>query len=409
MASRYGRTPLLVWDEDDYTDLTPAAQHLDYVMRHDPTLSPCGRVDWRPARIAAKARGWTVAQIEDAAAELEAAGFACFDAVTEEAVTRRHIRWDEPLRNPKMAIALCRAYGAVASKRLRAAVVTEVRLARELHPEFSSWTSPLSAEQVTRLLGLPSLEDLGITNGIGNRIGFPATGDIADADRFGSPIGSVIEDDDSNTNPDDSITNGIANRIGNPIRSGSPATIHQSPVTTGGYVTGERHQAPEPERNDPPPNPPSDHDDPDGEPSPTCPRHPDGNDTGEPCRGCRTARETAEHRQADRDRATAAKQAADRESAAELRRAAIAACPLGCAETGGYIGTRVCDHDPGTLDRARRGSAAVRAALAAKRGETATPTPEPAADPEPPPTATTATDSGAPSTQPDKTQEPANA
>ncbi|MGV9818399.1 hypothetical protein [Nocardia xishanensis] len=340
-----------------------------------------------------------------------------FDETTEEALSRVHIHWDELLRNPKMAIALCRAYGSVASKVARAAVVTEVRRVREEHPEYSSWTSRLSAEMLTRLLTLPSLEDLGhgdlITNPIGNQI----TNHIGDAEpvEITNRIGNPDRSESPTTEPDPAEavtnrnTNGIGNEIGNPIRSGSPATSHQSPVTTGGYVTGVRHQAPEPERNEPPPNSSIEPDTPDDEPSATCPRHPDGNDSGEPCRGCRTARETAERRQADRDRAVAAKRAADREAAAELRRAAIDACPLGCAETGGYRGTQVCDHDPDTLDRARRGSAAVRAALAARRAEKPTGTDEPDNDPEPPPTATAAADSGTPSMQPDETEEPAHA
>lgn len=381
MPSRYGRTPLLVWDEDDYTELSPAAQHLDYVMRHDPTLSACGRVDWRPARIATRARGWTVAMIEEAADELEERGFAAFDAATEEAVARRHIRWDEPLRNPKMAIALHRAYGAVASKKLRAAVVTEVRLAREIHPDFSSWTSPLSAELMTRMLGLPSLEDLGITNPITNHIGNP--------DRSGSPPAlvteSVPEEVDPITNPDDVITNGI----GNANRYGTPTPNYQLPTTIGGSLNGGTSPSVGAQRETPPP-PPRFHSGHESgyarecddcaatfevreawllgllaaaEPRRTCERHPRGTDA--PCRECGDARQAHDRWQLDRERATeerrrtaAAIQSDANRQAAEDRARAIAVC--GLCDADGYRDGRVCDHDPDSVDRHRRGIAAAR-------------------------------------------------
>ncbi|SEC95156.1 hypothetical protein SAMN04489727_5729 [Amycolatopsis tolypomycina] len=53
--------------------------------------------------------------------------------------------------------------------------------------------------------------------------------------------------------------------------------------------------------------------------------------------------------------------AAARQRAADRARA-VAACAL-CDESG-YIGPQLCDHDPGAADRARRGRAAVLAALA---------------------------------------------
>lgn len=123
------------------------------------------------------------------------------------------------------------------------------------------------------------------------------------------------------------------------------------------------------------------------EPARHCPRHPGGTDT--PCRECGEMRRHHERWHADRQRAAeerkrnaAQAQSAEARARAEDRARAIANCGL-CDETG-YAGARVCDHDPGTVDRARRGSAAVRAALAekaAQRAAAAPPTPEPQDDP----------------------------
>lgn len=242
MAREYARNPLWIWDDPAYTELTPAAQHLDYVLRHGPGVSYCGRVDWRPARLLPRARGWTLATVEAAAAEYAAAGFGLFDAETEEALLCKHIRWDELLRNPKMAVALVHAYHAVASRKLRAAVLAEIELLHREFPEFSSWTHPMSAAKLAQLLPVPV-----------------------------------------------SITDGMTDRIGDPDRFVSPDTRHPIPGTARrGFDAHRAH--------------------------------------------------------------------------------AISRCDL-CDEHG-YQGTRVCDHDAGTAERARRGIAAVRAAMVRRPGAT---------------------------------------
>ena len=438
MPSRYGRTPLLVWDEDDYTDLTPAAQHLDYVMRHDPTLTPCGRVDWRPARIAAKARGWTVAAIEEAAEELESRGFAAFDTATEEAIARRHIRWDEPLRNPKMAIALHKAYGAVASKKLRAAVVSEVRINRKMHPDFSSWTSPLSADLMTRLLGLASLDDLGIGNPISNHIGNP--------DRSVLVTEPDTDERVSITNTDDVITN----HIGNQNRYGTPTPNSQLPTTIQGEPNGGTSPSAPGENETPPPKIESDSGQQSGNerpadrlPSRCCPRHPTFDpdcadcaatadereallrtviastepprrcprhlaaDVDVPCHDCQAKREKRDEWRRDREaaqveanRIVAAAHSAAARQRGETRAAAMAACPLRCGDNRhpGYIddgqgGTALCDHRPPS-----RGRPGLREQFEALKAEKAAATQEPAPDAPDPSTTEPAPETPAPTT-----------
>lgn len=117
-------------------------------------------------------------------------------------------------------------------------------------------------------------------------------------------------------------------------------------------------------------------------PQPYCENHPGG--TSDPCGACATKRKAWIAANLERDqRATA--QAADRaeterqakREAAELRGAAIRACQM-CRDTNGYIGTAVCDHDPGRFERVQRGAALARQVLAARK---TAPT-EPAADTE---------------------------
>ncbi|WP_157556805.1 hypothetical protein [Nocardia acidivorans] len=98
-------------------------------------------------------------------------------------------------------------------------------------------------------------------------------------------------------------------------------------------------------------------------PSRYCPDHPDG--TGDSCRPCGVARRARIEYDATQAAAHAAQRTAEAHRAAEVRRAAIAACHM-CDPTG-YHGTTVCDHDPERPERARRRLAEIRASLGSKQ------------------------------------------
>ncbi|MFI6368673.1 hypothetical protein ACIBG0_38825 [Nocardia sp. NPDC050630] len=140
--------------------------------------------------------------------------------------------------------------------------------------------------------------------------------------------------------------------------SGSPIPSYPFPSLSSGYVGGESLVA-NARENEPP--------------DPYCPRHPGG--TSEPCGQCAERRKAWVAANLARDQRAAAEAAERAElerlakhQAAEDRARAIDDCPLGCAERDGYRPNgQVCDHDPDAAERARRGSAAVREALAAAK------------------------------------------
>lgn len=98
-------------------------------------------------------------------------------------------------------------------------------------------------------------------------------------------------------------------------------------------------------------------------PPATCPQHPDG--TTAPCRGCADARRDRERWDAQQALEAIEARRREREDQAAATAAEIVACDL-CDERG-YVGTRVCDHDPTAAERNRRGAAMARAALAKGR------------------------------------------
>ncbi|WP_134045946.1 hypothetical protein [Amycolatopsis arida] len=87
-----------------------------------------------------------------------------------------------------------------------------------------------------------------------------------------------------------------------------------------------------------------------------------------PCGVCARAREAAQRWDADTAARAAARRAENQRARAADRDRAIAACRL-CDERG-YVGTRLCHHDPDATGRAARGMQRVRAALAERHDTT---------------------------------------
>lgn len=180
MAREYARIRLSIAEDEDFEDLTPAAQWLYLrVLLPDPSLNYAGVCDWRPNRLLGKAKGIDMGYLLSAAAELEQKRYVLFDNATEEALIRTYIRGDELMRNPKMALAVVGGYQATASKPLRACIVTEVLKDREEHPEYSSWEHEISRAEVSRLLTRKGSDSVPYTN----QIEVPITNRITNPDQ----------------------------------------------------------------------------------------------------------------------------------------------------------------------------------------------------------------------------------
>lgn len=280
MAREYARIRLAIADDEDFEALSTAAQWLYLrVLIPDPTLSYAGVADWRPKRLKRKAKGADLAYILAAASELEQATYCLFDLDTEEVLVRTFIRNDEILRNPKMAAAMVKAYRQTASKTLQAAIVSEVRKAKEEHPEYSSWDFSTTREDLSALLTKPGSDSVPYTN----VIAVPITNPVPGADYQSDSV---------------------------PIPPNSTSTTQPSTFNKGGSVSGVRHQtiAEPPEKT----------------PRPHCNRHPEQNAKGN-CGDCGRRREWDEAEEAARK--------ADELASRRARREAIDACGL-CDQNG---------------------------------------------------------------------------
>ncbi|MDH6678429.1 hypothetical protein M2284_002632 [Rhodococcus sp. LBL1] len=154
MARDHTRIHLSIWNDDDFRDLSPRAQHLYFVLMTSPTVSYCGVGDWRPARIMPLAASWTVDEFDAAAVELAERLYVVIDEGTEEFLVRSFVRNDGLMKQPKMAVAMAKAFATVASRSLRGVAVHELQRLRQEFPDLHGWGS----EQASELLGKASVD-----------------------------------------------------------------------------------------------------------------------------------------------------------------------------------------------------------------------------------------------------------
>ncbi|MGW6121470.1 hypothetical protein ACWFRF_20680 [Nocardia sp. NPDC055165] len=396
MAREHARIWLRIWSDDHFRALSPQAQHLYFVLLTSPSLSYAGVCDWRPGRIAANAHGWTAGEVVEAGAELVRTLYVVIDEDSEEALLRSFIRNDDILKNPNVAVSMSIAFGGIASSVLRGVVVHELKRLYADRPESKGWGRDVVTALLDRTAIDPATYPLGepVAQPIGQRVSEGVTEGVDQG--IGSPLDQEVGYP---------VDQGIGYPFDYPLTEGLHRGVHQgvaslpapapAPATypDGGHPGEVTHLA-TPAETDTTPTPQRFHDEhPDGRvsgcpecdileaaegdrlaakaaeaaravPPVRCPEHLD-NPTTAPCGPCGEARRARAAWDAERDRWRAERDADARIAAAEDRAREVADCAL--CDDDGYRGTAVCDHDPDTVDRAKRGSALVRATLAAKR------------------------------------------
>lgn len=176
MARQHTRISVDLWNDDDWLNLTPRAQHLYLVFLTSPDLSYAGVADWRPGRLKNRAAEWPMLELMMAAQELSEAHFLVFDDETEEVLVRSFLRHDGLMKQPRMSVSMANAFGKIASRPIRAVVVHELqRLKREM-PDLEAWTKPqvmtvmkqtaVAARDLATDIGLPLGMDLPLDLGM---------------------------------------------------------------------------------------------------------------------------------------------------------------------------------------------------------------------------------------------------
>lgn len=150
----YAQLNIAIWNDEEFRGLSPAAQHLYFLLLSHPTLSYCGVGDWRPSRIARMAAGWTAADVERAGGELVAGLFIVVDEDTEEFLVRTFVKNDPLMRQRNLGVSMARAFSVVASEGIRGVVVHELHRLRQAQPGLKGFES----EEVASVLSKSSID-----------------------------------------------------------------------------------------------------------------------------------------------------------------------------------------------------------------------------------------------------------
>ena len=131
-----------IWSDDDFRDLTDAAQSLYFKLTSHSKLDYAGCVEFHPGRLAAMSREMTAGGVMIAAQELSDKFFCVFDQSTDEVLVRSFIRHDGLMKQPRLAVSAAKAYGAIASNKIRAVFVHELLRFKRENPDLVAWEKP---------------------------------------------------------------------------------------------------------------------------------------------------------------------------------------------------------------------------------------------------------------------------
>lgn len=126
MARSYAPLMTSIWANADFVALSPEAQRVYLLAMSQPNVTYCGVVAFTARRWARMSSDTNADQIEDAIAELSAAGFVILDEETEELWVRSFVRHNGVLTQPQLAKAMDRSFGEILSDEIRAAFLAEL-------------------------------------------------------------------------------------------------------------------------------------------------------------------------------------------------------------------------------------------------------------------------------------------
>lgn len=240
-----------IWGDPDFRSLPPAAQHLYLTLWTSPDLSFCGVHDWRPARLTGLSAGLMADHVRLIANCLEARHFIVTDDSTEEVLIRSWARFDEVVKQPRLAISYVNAYSTVSSPEIRQVLVHEAHKMQKLWPELACWND----SRVTDILGHPAVsakalalpdDPFGDGFGLGLGLGLPQT----QAKVSGSVSGSVSVPPTTTTTTNNKQTNNKEHSAGKPAKAKAqplpqdwvPTDEHKQRVAKSGVDLGREVQ-----------------------------------------------------------------------------------------------------------------------------------------------------------------------
>lgn len=127
MAEDYAPLWRSIWNDDEFRDLTAAAQHLYLASLSSPARGAAGLLPLTMRNWTRRASDLTVHVLDAALAELDDTGFLVVDLDTEEVLVRSYIRRAKVYTHIRLLERALREIESVQSDRLRSALGQELK------------------------------------------------------------------------------------------------------------------------------------------------------------------------------------------------------------------------------------------------------------------------------------------
>ena len=139
MARKHARLMLSIWEDREFTALSPTEQGVYFGLCSSRDLSWCGVAPLLPKRLVRNARGLTERKVSAALDRLNHDRFIVIDSATDELAIRTFIRHDEVMRQPNVVKAMANALDRVHSDHLVDVIVDELARDHYEHPAYAGW------------------------------------------------------------------------------------------------------------------------------------------------------------------------------------------------------------------------------------------------------------------------------
>ena len=148
MARKFAQIHVAIWTDEDFKSLSPAEQHMYFVLLSQPRLNLCGVMDFIPSRLAMCVYEWTADDVERLVKSLEDKRYVVVDYDSRELLLRSFIRRDGLLKAKTITIGAASDYAEVMSEKLRSTIDKELRRAFRDDPTLAGWQGLKEANPV---------------------------------------------------------------------------------------------------------------------------------------------------------------------------------------------------------------------------------------------------------------------
>lgn len=139
MARKFAQIHVAIWSDHDFKALSPAEQHMYFVLLSQPRMNLCGVLDYIPSRLAMCSDEWTIDDVEGLIKQLERRRYVVVDYDTREVLLRSFIRRDGLLKSKNITIGAATDYAEVMSEKLRKSIDKELARAYRDDPKLDGW------------------------------------------------------------------------------------------------------------------------------------------------------------------------------------------------------------------------------------------------------------------------------